>query len=103
MLSSLKPTVTFSPSVIIGRLMSIPFDARYATISSRVASFSLSFIFSSRYTFPLVLKNFLVLTHFVLSTVLSLIVVEFPLQYGLIEKRYHVLLTISSPSYTYHN
>src|SRR5699024_867439 len=56
---SLIPTVTFSPSVAIGHFMSIPSEAKYSAISSVVKSFTLSFMFNSRYLLPLVLKNLL--------------------------------------------
>src|SRR5690625_7241079 len=55
--ASLKPTVTFSPSVNIGRLINIPFPASNVAISSSVAVGITSFKLFSRYTLPLVLKN----------------------------------------------
>src|SRR5699024_7834986 len=57
--SSLNPTVTFSPSVALGRFMSIPSVAKYSVISSVVKSLTLSFMFNFRYLLPLVLKNLL--------------------------------------------
>src|SRR5699024_11033366 len=54
--TSLKPTVTFSPSVNIGRLINIPFPASNVAISSSVAVGITSFKLFSRYTLPLVLK-----------------------------------------------
>src|SRR5699024_12291736 len=60
---SLNPTVTFSPSVTIGRLINIPSAAKYDTISSIVICVSLSFIFCLLYTLPLVLKYFFCYIH----------------------------------------